>query len=135
MRSDRSLPFMNTISAQPILCEMGLAPKPIEKVDLGIPLGYAFHMNALKFADYLRDFSTARGVTHFLDHVIDVDMHENGNIAAVQTKSGQRLEADLFVDCTGFAGHLIEKKLDIGWADCSQWLICDRANRYRAFFQ
>ncbi len=127
LRSDRSLPFMNTISAQPILCEMGLAPKPFEKVDLGIPLGYAFHMNALKFADYLRDFSTARGVTHILDHVIDVDMHENGNIAAVQTKSGKRLEAELFVDCTGFAAHLIEKKLDVGWVDCSQWLICDRA--------
>ena len=84
-------------------------------------------MNALKFADYLRDFSTARGVTHFLDHVIDVDMHEGGNIAAVQTESGKRLEADLFIDCTGFAAHLIEKKLGVGFTDCSQWLICDRA--------
>ena len=60
LMSDRSVPFMNTISAQPVLCEMGLAPKMFEKVDLGIPVGYAFHMNALKFADYLRDFSTAR---------------------------------------------------------------------------
>ncbi len=127
LMSDRSVPFMNTMSAQPILCEMGLAPKTFEKVNLGIPVGYAFHMNALKFADYLRDFSTARGVTHYLDHVIDVDMHENGTIAAVQTKSGKRLEADLFVDCTGFAAHLIEKALGVGFADCSQWLICDRA--------
>ena len=127
LMSDRSVPFMNTMSAQPILCEMGLAPKPFEKVNLGIPVGYAFHMNALKYADYLRDFSTARGVTHYLDHVIDVDMHENGNIAAVQTKSGQRVEADLFVDCTGFAALLIEKKLGVSFADCSQWLICDRA--------
>ncbi len=127
LMSDRSVPYMNTISAQPILCEMGLSPKMFKKVNLGIPLGYAFHMNALKFADYLRDFSTARGVTHYLDHVIDVDMHESGNIAAVQTKSGKRIEAELFVDCTGFAAHLIEKKLGIGWVDCSQWLICDRA--------
>jgi len=127
LMSDRSLPFMNTISAQPILCEMGLAPKMFQKVDLGIPVGYAFHMNALKFADYLRDFSTARGVTHYLEHVIDVDMHESGNIAAVQTESGRRLEADLFIDCTGFAAHLIEKKLGVGFADCSKWLICDRA--------
>ncbi len=125
--SDRSVPYMNTISAQPILCEMGLAPQMFERVNFGIPLGYAFHMNALKFADYLRDFSTARGVTHYLDHVIDVDMHESGTIAAVQTKSGKRLEADLFIDCTGFAAHLIEKTLGVGWVDCSQWLICDRA--------
>lgn len=127
LMSDRSVPFMNTISAQPVLCEMGLAPKMFKQADLGIPLGYAFHMNALKFADYLRDLSTARGVTHYLDHVIGVDMHENGSIAAVQTKSGKRLEADLFIDCTGFAAHLIEKKLGVGYTDCSQWLLCDRA--------
>ncbi len=107
--SDQSVPFMNTISAQPVLCEMGLAPKMFEKVDLGIPLGYAFHMDALKFADYLHAFATARGVIDYLDHVIGVDVHEDGDIAAVQTKSGKRLEADLFIDCSGFAAELIEK--------------------------
>lgn len=127
LMSDHSAPFMNTISAQPILCEMGLAPKMFEKVDLGIPVGYAFHMDALKFADYLHSFAKARGVTDYQDDVIEIDMHENGNIAAVLTRGGKRLEADLFVDCTGFAAHLIEKKLGVGFADCSQWLLCDRA--------
>jgi len=127
LMSDRSVPFMDTVSAQPAICEMGLSPKMLGNKDSGLSLTYAFHMNALKFADYLRDFSTARGVTHYLDHVIEVDMHESGNIAAVQTKSGKRIEADLFIDCTGFAANLIEKKLGIGFEDCSQWLICDRA--------
>ncbi len=125
--SDRSVPFMNTMSAQPVLCEMGLAPKVLGPVNLGIPTGYAFHMNALKYADYLRDFSTARGVTAYLDHVIDVEVAENGDIAALQTRSGKRLEADLFIDCTGFAAILIEKKLGVKWVDYSQWLLCDRA--------
>jgi tryptophan 7-halogenase len=127
LMSDRSMPFMNTISAQPALCEMGLAPKMLGNEDSGLPILYAFHMDALKFADYLRAFSTTRGVTHYLDHVTSVDMHENGNIAAVQTRSGKRLEADLFVDSTGFAAELIEKKLGVGFTDCSQWLLCDRA--------
>jgi len=127
LMSDRSVPFMNTMSAQPVFCEMGLAPKVLEPVNLGIPVGYAFHLNALKFADYLRDFSTARGVTHYLDNVVDVDVAENGNISAVQTKSGLRLEADLFIDCTGFASLLIEKTLEVKWIDYSQWLLCDRA--------
>ena len=127
LMSDRSVPFMNTISAQPVICEIGLAPKMFEKVDLGIPVGYAFHMDALKFADYLHAFATARGVTDYLDHVTDIDMHENGNIAAVKTESGRRLEADLFIDCTGFAAQLIEKKLGVGFTDCSRWLLCDRA--------
>jgi len=127
LMSDRSVPFMNTMSAQPVLCEMGLAPKVLEKVNLGIPVGYAFHLNALKFADYLRDFSTARGVTHHVDNVVDVELAENGNITALQTEGGQRLEADLFIDCTGFAAVLIEKKLGVKWIDYSEWLLCDRA--------
>lgn len=127
LRSDRSVPFMHTMSAQPILCEMGLAPKVFEKVDLGIPTGYAFHMNALKYADYLRDFSTARGVIHHLEHVTDVDVSENGHIAAIRTNSGKRLEADLFIDCTGFAAILIGRTLGVKWIDFSPWLLCDRA--------
>ena len=56
LMSDRSVPFMNTMSAQPILCEMGLAPKVFEQPNMGIPVGYAFHMNALKYADYFARF-------------------------------------------------------------------------------
>jgi tryptophan halogenase len=125
--SDRSVPFMDTVSAQPAICEMGLAPKTLANDAAGLSLVYAFHMDALKFADYLTSFATARGVSHYLDHVVDVEMHENGNIAAVTTESGNRLEADLFVDCTGFQARLIEKKLGVGFSDCSQWLLCDRA--------
>jgi len=127
LMSDQSVPFMNTISAQPAICEMNLAPKTLGNEDAGLSLVYAFHMDALKFADYLHEFSTARGVTDYLDHVVGVDMHDNGNIAAVQTASGKRLEADFFIDCTGFAAELIEKKLGVGFTDCSKWLLCDRA--------
>ena len=127
LMSNRSVPYMDTVSAQPAICEMGLSPKMLDNQDSGISLLYAFHMDAKKFANYLTEFSTARGVTHYLDHVIGVDMHENGNIAAVQTDSGKRLEADLFIDCTGFAAHFIEDKLGVGWVDSSEWLLCDRA--------
>jgi tryptophan halogenase len=127
LMSDRSIPFAETVSAQPIICDLNLAPQMLGRWDFGPPLTYAFHMNALKFADYLCELATSRGVKHYSDHVVDVEMAENGDIAAVHTKSGKRLEADLFIDCTGFVGLLIEKKLGVGWVDCSQWLLCDRA--------
>ncbi len=127
LMSNRSIPFTETVSAQPIICEMNLAPQMLGPWDFGRPLSYAYHLNALKFADYLCELSTARGVTHDLDHVVDVEIAENGDIAAVQTKGGKRLAADLFVDCTGFAALLSEKKLGVKWVDCSQWLLCDRA--------
>ncbi len=127
LMSDRSIPFAETVSAQPIICDLNLAPQMLGRWDFGPPLTYAFHMNALKFADYLCELATSRGVKHHLDHVVDVEMAENGDIAAVKTKGGERLEADLFIDCTGFAGLLIDKKLGVDWVDCSQWLLCDRA--------
>jgi tryptophan halogenase len=135
LMSDRSVPFMNTVSAQPAICEMRLSPKTLSNKNSGFPLHYAFHMNALKYADYLCAFATKQGVTHYLDNVIGADQHENGNIAAVRTQSGNRLEADLFIDCTGFAAHLIEKKLDVGFRDLSQWLICDRAITMRVPYE
>ena len=127
LTSNRSIPFSETISAQPVICNAYLAPKMFGRWDMGTRLPYAFHMNALKFADYLCEIATSRGVQHHLDHVVDIEMAESGDIAAVKTKGGLRLEADLFVDCTGFAALLIEKKLGVGWVDCSQWLLCDRA--------
>ena len=127
LRSDRSIPFMETVSSQPVICELGLAPRSLDPQRPGPPLTYAFHMNALKFADYLCEFSKARGVTHHVDHVVDVEMAENGDIGAVKTRSGSRIEADIFVDCTGFSALLIEKKLGVPFVDCSQWLLCDRA--------
>ncbi len=127
LMSNRSIPFTETVSAQPIICEMNLAPQMLGPWDFGRPLSYAYHLNALKFADYLCELSTARGVTHDLDHVVEVEIAENGDIASVQTKGGKRLVADLFVDCTGFAALLSEKKLGVKWVDCSQWLLCDRA--------
>lgn len=127
LKSDRSIPFMETVSAQPLICELGLSPKTLGNQPFGMPLTYAFHMNALKFADYLTRRSTERGVTHYRDHVVAVDMANNGCIAAVRTAGGERIAADLFIDCTGFAALLIEKQLGVGFVDCSQYLLNDRA--------
>ncbi len=106
---------------------VGLAPKARGPFDFGQPLTYAFQMNALQFADYLCELSTARRVSHYLDHVVDVEMTEDEKIAAVHTRNGDRLETELFIDCTGFAALLVEEKLGVGWANCSQWLLCNRA--------
>jgi len=127
LMSDRSIPFSATISAQPAICDLCLGPQMFGRWELGTRLPYAFHMNALKFADYLCEIATSRGVRHYLDNVVDVEMKDDGDIAAVSTKSGKRIEADLFVDCTGFAALLIEKKLGVEWVDCSRWLLSDRA--------
>ncbi len=67
--SDRSVPFGETTSMQPVICDLGLSPIPQRDSQFGQPLKFAFHMNALKFADMLSEIATARGVRHHLDHV------------------------------------------------------------------
>jgi tryptophan halogenase len=126
LRSNRSVPFAETISVQPGLCEMNLAPQMPGPWDFGQPLPFAYHLDEAKFADYLREVSMARGVIRHADALAGVEVRENGNIAAIGTASGGRLEADLFVDCSGSAALLSGGELGVGWDDCSQWLLCNR---------
>ncbi|WP_246128513.1 tryptophan halogenase family protein [Pleionea sediminis] len=127
LASDQKIPFMETCSEQPIICEMGRAPLMMKPWDMGAPLTYAYHMNAQKFADYLRDISVPRGVKHILANMTGVSLTDSGAIKSVSTDTGEELTADLFIDCTGFRAKLIEEQLNVGFEDCSKWLLCDRA--------
>ncbi len=91
-------------------------------------LGYAFHFDASLFARYLRTYSEARGVRRFEGKVVKIDQHaETGFITCLHTDKGDRLEAELYVDCSGMAGILIERVLAAGFEDWSHWLPCNRA--------
>jgi tryptophan 7-halogenase len=126
-RSDKSIPYMETVSAQPALCELGLVPKTHGPWSFGPPLYYAYHMNAQKFADYLTKRATADGVRHVRANMTGAVMRDNGLIAAIETDSAGRIEGDVFVDCTGFSAQLMSKQMGVGYYDASQFLICDRA--------
>ncbi|WP_251359827.1 tryptophan halogenase family protein [Kangiella sp. TOML190] len=127
LASDRSIPFVQTCSAQPDICELGLSPQMLGKWNMGAPFSYAYHMNAQKFADLLRDLSVKRGVKHTLANVTQVNLKDNGHIQSVDLDIESSVTGDLFVDCTGFKAKLIDEALNVGWEDCSQWLLCDRA--------
>jgi tryptophan halogenase len=127
LKSNRSVAFAETVSAQPQLCELNLAPLMLSRWDFGPPLSYAFHLDETRFASYLRELSTAAGVVHHADRMVDMKMAESGDIAAVLTESGQCLEADMFIDCTGSRAMLSDQRLSAAWVDCTQSLICDRA--------
>ena len=134
LKSNRSVPFAETVSAQPMLCEQDLSPRMLSRWDFGPPLTYAFHVDELKFANYLRELLTDR-VTQHTGQIAAVEMAGNGDIAAVNSSNGERLEADLFIDCTGSAALLSGKELDVAWVDCSEWLLCDRALSIRVPYE
>lgn len=91
-------------------------------------IAYAYHLDANLYARYLRKYSENKGVKRIEGKVIKVNQNpETGYITDIDLERGENVKGDLFIDCTGFRGVLIEETLNTGYEDWSKWLFCDRA--------
>jgi tryptophan halogenase len=93
-----------------------------------VDINYAYHFDAGQYAKFLRRFAEARGMKRVEGKIQEVRQNsETGFIEALVLHSGKVIEGDLFIDCTGFRGLLIEQTLHTGYEDWSHWLPCDSA--------
>ena len=91
-------------------------------------LPYAYHFDSGLYGQYLRRYSERLGVVRTEGLIEDVEVRpEDGHVTALKLKDGGTITGDLFIDCSGARGLLIQQKLGTGFEDWSHWLPCDRA--------
>jgi tryptophan 7-halogenase len=123
-----TVPFADLVSFQPHLCAQGRAPKQAATPEYAAVANYAYHLDAGKFAMFLRGHCTARlGVRHVADHVVRIDSREDGDIAAVVTRQHGAVAGDLFVDCTGLRALLLGQHYGVAFRSQQHVLFNDSA--------
>ena len=101
-----------------------------EKFALGKPgqINYAYHLDASRYAGFLREKFSPKGIKRIEGRIASVEQDgESGYVTALVMENGDKVSGDLFVDCTGFIGLLIEKTLKAGYEDWRHWLQTDSA--------
>lgn len=100
---------------------------PVAPASFPFRMEYGYHFDAGLLGVFLRDHAVGRGVTHLPCKITGCQRHESGDIAAVVTDRDERIEADLFVDCSGFARLLMDKALAVPFRSFSDNLFNDAA--------
>jgi tryptophan halogenase len=120
---------LSDLSLAAALATSGRFAKPVgDARSILSTLGYAYHFDAGLYARYLRGLSEGRGVQRVEGKLRDVTRDAGtGHLTALTTMRGERLEGDLFLDCSGFRALLIGEALGEAFEDWSHWLPCDRA--------
>ena len=118
---------LDTFNVEIALAEANKFILPTDSSGAAPDLRYALHFDASLVARYLRAYAEHLGVERLERKVVAATRREDGFIDELVFENGGRLQADLYIDCSGFRGLLIEETLHTGYDDWTRYLPCDRA--------
>jgi len=119
-------PYADACHVATTFAEQRRAPKVADSADYQGAVAYAYHLDAGLMADYLKRCFRDK-VRHVVDTVTDVALAEDGSISHLVTANNGSLDADLFIDCSGFRSLLIDKTLREPFVSYDDCLLNDRA--------
>ena len=121
------LPFAQAMTFQKRVAEARRAPKRPHEGEFSGPLNYAYHFDAAKLAEVLADKARELGVRHLRGNITGVTLDDMGAIGHLATDAHGDLEADLYIDCSGFRAELIGGALKTTFKSVRNILFTDRA--------
>jgi glycine/D-amino acid oxidase-like deaminating enzyme len=120
--------FADFATPQARVIAAGLAPRQASMPPYAFAVNYGYHFDAGKFAHLLHEHATAKlGVDFRSANVVGIAAAENGDIAAVELDSGERIDGDLFVDCTGQRSLLLSGHFGVEFVSVKDVLLNDTA--------
>jgi flavin-dependent dehydrogenase len=122
------IPFADFVTPQSSVIAAGRAPKQPATPEYAFNVNYGYHFDAGRFAELLREHAVGKlGVRHLRANVAHIESADDGDIAAVSLETGERVEGDLFVDCTGQRGVLIHGHFNVDFVSVKDVLFNDSA--------
>jgi hypothetical protein len=118
-------PFAYACSPNSQLCDENKAPRSLEAASKS--LNYAYHFDAQLFANMLKKLATGRGVKRIEGKFASAARNEKGFLTSLKLEDGQKIEGDLFIDCTGFRSVLLTNTLQEYFTSQNNYLLCDSA--------
>ncbi len=129
LNADQKVPRMDEYSYPIVAAEKGKFQLPGPDTNkIGSNFGYAYQFDSSLYAKFLRTYCENHGVTRTEGKVTNAERDpETGDVSRIVLDDGRAIAADLYIDCSGFRGVLIEQTLETGYDDWSHWLPCNRA--------
>jgi tryptophan halogenase len=110
------------------MMDQGRAPMFVENDgQCFVDENFGYHIDNRRFLAHLKKKTEQAGVELLDADVATVQRSETGDVTHLLTEDGRQVEADLFVDCSGFRSLLLKQTLGERYVDYTDTLFCDTA--------